>query len=642
MQQRVRDATIYPTKAPNGSTILIYGHETGVGIAWRGGRPLKKAQAAPAQSAKPAKVNGTSNDAIMIIDSDDDEPAKAESQPVAEAEFEADDEELDPDQPYPSIIQHLRLALNTEVLHVAVPQIPTVSPLRPAESIPAIFSTKMVFAVTCADCTVRVITLPLSPPTDAAKEKPQGAKSQIGEEVLKVLGHQSIPRGITVSWTSRNASSSEGRFEDDMDVDEEQATTARQTRAQSNRSQSRSRNEEAFDLLVASHSAELGGLLKIWRFQLAEASVAVTHPIVPQKTVTLRKPASRVVFNTASYPKRRHSQLLITDSTGTARVYDIFATNSHKRRANRDPSELGGFVRIFRSSFESVKHQASAPTALAARKAIIDASWLSDGRYVMALLADGEWGIWDIERTGPSPPADQSAFSLRGYVWSSEKDGGAGGASSPKRGSRSSLAPMTPNTRRRKEDSLFQGSPSISAITPRGGISVASLYSANGSETEDSAIIWYGREIYRIADVSKFWARTASASSGNSLPSPSISQIQDISLLGEVITSISQFDTTSQASRMAVPRDILISAEHRLIINTNTAQSLGRDFSSMFAQEQAEHDEAMRSDQALLSHGELDLGGMDRLLEGMDNSGAMSKSLTLGNPRKVLFASSAA
>jgi hypothetical protein len=316
----VRDATIYPAKAPNGSTILIYGHETGVGIAWRGGRPLKKTQAAPAQAAKPAKVNGASNDAIMIIDSDDEEPAKPESQPVAEAEFEDDDEELDPDQPYPSFIQHLRLALNTEVLHIAVPRIPTVSSLRPAETIPAIFSNKMVFAVTCADCTVRVITLSLSPPSDAAKAKPQRAKSQFGEEIVKVMGHQSIPRGITVSWTSRNASGADDGSEDEMDVDDEQTTNALQTRARSTHSQSRNRGEETFDLLVASHSAELGGLLKIWRFQLTEASLTVTHPIVPQRTVTLRKPASRVMFNTASYPKRRHSQLLITDSTGTARI----------------------------------------------------------------------------------------------------------------------------------------------------------------------------------------------------------------------------------------------------------------------------------------------------------------------------------
>jgi hypothetical protein len=171
---------------------------------WRGGRPLKKTPAPSKLPAKPAKVNGTSNDAIMIIDSDDDEPAKtASQQPVPAAEFEDEEEELDPDQPYPSFVQQLRLALNTEVLHIAVPQVPTVTALRPAESIPAVFATKMVFTVVCADCTVRVITLPLSPPADAAKEQPQSAKSQFGEEVVKVQGHQSIPRGTSMTWTSR-------------------------------------------------------------------------------------------------------------------------------------------------------------------------------------------------------------------------------------------------------------------------------------------------------------------------------------------------------------------------------------------------------------------------------------------------------
>jgi hypothetical protein len=93
---------------------------------------------------------------------------------------------------------------------------------------------------------------------------------------------------------------------------------------------------------------------------------------------------------------------------------------------------------------------------------------------------------------------------------------------------------------------------------------------------------------------------------------------------------------------MAIPRDILISAEHRLIISTGTTQSLGRDLNAAFAQEKVESDEARKTDQALLSHGELDLGGMDRLLGDMEGSNVLSKNLTLGNPRKVLFASSAA
>ncbi|KAH7085232.1 hypothetical protein BKA63DRAFT_485195 [Paraphoma chrysanthemicola] len=643
LPHRVHDATIYPVKAPNGSTIVLYGHETGVGILWRGGRPLKKAAPPPKQPAKPAKVNGTNKDAIMIIDSDDEDTSKAASQPsVPEAEFEDEGEELDPDQPYSSFVQQVSISLNTEVLHIAVPQIPTVSSLRPADTIPAIFSKRIVFTVACADCTVRVITLPLSPPPQAAKEKTLSAKSQIGEEVVKVHGHQNIPRGITMTWTSRGNPDSKSGSNDEMDVDGDDTaanTPGRRRRQQQSRSRSRNQGEEGFDLLVASHSTELGGLLKIWRFQLEETSVIATPPIAPYKTLALRKPASRVAFNTAQYPKRRHSQLLIADATGTARIYDIFAPSS--RRAGGSTVEPGAFVATFRSPFESVKGSAYSPPILAARKPILDIAWVSDGHHLLALLSDGEWGIWDVDRSGPSPPADPLAFSLRGFVGTSDKEGSTGGATSPKKAGRSLLAPMTPNTRRRKEEVLFQGS-APSTATARGGISVATLSSSNGAPVEDSVVIWYQSEVYKIADLTKFWTRTAASGAGNSLPSPGLSQVQDIPLLREAITSISQFDTTSQASRMAVPRDSLISAEHRLIITTGTSRPLGRDLNAMFAQEQAETEEARRTDQALLSQGELDLGGMDRLLEDMEGSGAISKSLTLGNPRKVLFASSAA
>jgi hypothetical protein len=642
----VHDSTIYPVKAPNGSTIVLYGHETGVGILWRGGRPLKKSAPAPKQPAKPAKVNGTNNDAIMIIDSDDDEPAKAaapQPQPLPEAEFEDEEEELDPDQPYSSIVQHLSLTLHTEVLHIAVPQIPTTSSLRPADTVPPVFSKKLVFTVACADSTTRVITLPLSPPPAAAKETPLSAKSQFGEDITKVQGHHSIPRGITMTWTARGGPDTKDEPEDEMDLDDEgdSTMTPRRRRKHQSRSRSRPRTGEGFDLLVASHSAEMGGLLKIFRFELSETALKVSHPIAPYKTLTLRKPATRIAFNTAQYPKRRHSQLLITDSTGTARIYDVFASLDRKRRASGSRDEPGAFVGTFRSSFHGVKDVTLTPAVLASRKAIIDATWASDGNHIFALLADGEWGVWDVDRSGPSPPADPSAFSLRGFVGTSDKEGSGGGASSPKRGSRNSLAPMTPNTRRRKQEDLFQGSPSSSTAATRGGVSVASNPAANDAASEDSVLIWYGSEIYRIADLAKFWARTASASSGGSLPGPGL-QVQDVTLYGEAITSVSQFKTTAQASRMAVARDVLISAEHRLIITASTSQPVGRDLSAMFTREQVEDDAATRTDLALLTRGELDLGGMGRMLENMDGSGTISKSLTMGGPRKVLFASSAA
>ncbi|KAI4634336.1 hypothetical protein J4E83_001654 [Alternaria metachromatica] len=638
LPHRVNDSTVYPVKAPNGSTIVLYGHETGVGILWRGGRPLKKTAPPPKQSAKPAKVNGTSKDAIMIIDSDDDEPAKAAAEPLPKAEFEDEEEELDPDQPYASIVQQLSLSLSTQVLHIAVPQIPSASTLRPADTIPPIFSQNIVFTVACADSTIRVITLPLSPPPHVAKDKLHSVKPQFGENIVKVHGHQSIPMGVTMTWTARGEPSSAEDGDDDVDMDEEEEDTA------NSRRKPQSRADGGFDILVASHSAELGGLLKLFRFELSETALQVSHPVAPYKTLALSKPASRIAFNTAQYPKPRHSQLLIANSAGTTRIYDPFASPIRKRRGSGSRAEPGAFVGTFRSSFESVKNVALTPAVLPSRKAIIDAAWASDGRHIIALLADGEWGVWDVDRSGPSPPADPSAFSLRGYVGTAEKEGTSGAASSPKRGSRNSLAPMTPNTRKRKEETLFQGSASSSTVATRGGVSVASITSNNGVSAEDSVLIWYGSEIHRIADLMKFWTRTASASSGGSLPGPGLQQ-QDVVLCGESITSVSQFDTTAQASRMAVPRDTLISAEHRLIITASTSQPLGRDLNAMFAREKVEDETSTRTDQALLTRGELDLGGMDRMLESMEGSGtsaAVSKNLTMGGPRKVLFASSAA
>jgi hypothetical protein len=608
LPHRAHDAHVYPVKAPNGSTVLLYAHETGVGIVWRGGRPLKYSKPTPllpnGVAKAPAKVNGNAHDVVMIIDSDDDEPP-AQAPPLPVAEFEDEEEELDPDQPYPSIIQDIYLPLNGEVLHIAVPNVPAVSALRAAESVPAIFRNKMVFAVTCADYSVLVITLPLNPPSDAAKETTTSGQPQYGEEVLRIpshAGHQSIPRGISMTWTSRDGSTT---------------------------------GSHGWDLLVASHSAEVGGLLKIWRLNLSETSVTAKAPIVAYRTLTLRHPATKVVWNSAQHPKPRHSQLLITDGSGTARVYDPLVVPSRKRRGGTDP-EPGAYVALFQTTFEQSQVTVHTPAILARRKHIIDAVWATDGNSILALMADGEWGIWDVSRTGPSPPADPSAFSVRGFVGTSEEDQHSSSAPSPRtKSSRSSLAPMTPNTRRTKEVKLFQGTSSGPSVPKHGGISIASLPSTTGGLPEDSAVIWYGSDAYRIPNLAQLWSRTASGMAGTSLPRPSLSSIQGLKLLGESITSVDQFDTTVKDARMAVPRDVLISTDHRLIILTNAAQPLGRGTDATFDNEHVEEQVARRADQALLARGELDIGGMDRLMEDMEGSGSQS---LLGNPRRVLFA----
>lgn len=634
---------MYPVKAPNGSTVILYGSENGVGILWRGGRPLKQpAPRAKAPARSSSKVNGT-KEAIVIIDSDDDEPAKAAPVPPPQAEFEEEEEELDPSCPYPSIVQQLRLPLNTEVLHIAVPPVPKPSELLPGETLPPIFSEKIVFAVACSDFTVRIISLPLSPPPNAVKERPLNTKSLYGEEVIRIptyVGHQTIPNGVSMTWTStaepRGVVVPDDRMEVDGDEDGAVPLARRSPRKKRAPSQTEAtKDSKGFDLLVASHSAELGGLLKIWRLSLTDTAVKATSPMAAYQTVTLPTPASKIAFNTAQYPKRRHSQLLITDSEGIARVYDPFAP----RKRSFSGGSTGAFVALFRTQFESAKSNSKANAFVASRKSILDAAWVSDGQSILSLLADGEWGIWDVKNTTTPSSTNPSAFTLRNFVGTSESEKSSSGASSPKsRSNRASLVPMTPNTRRRKEETLFQGS-SSTAIPTRGGLSVASLTSSLGAAAEESVVIWYGKEVYRLTDLAKFRARAAASNTGNSLPGPGLAQLHDVPLLGESIVSVSQFDTTTKEARMAVPRDVLFSAEYRLIISTTTNLPGALNAPKASAKQNIEEENTKRVDQALLARGELGLDGMSRLLDDMGESSSRG-TITFGNPRKVLFAPS--
>ncbi|CAI6338830.1 unnamed protein product [Periconia digitata] len=640
LPSRVYDTKIYPVKAPNGSTVLLYGHTGGVGIIWRGGRPLKQTATVSAQPSKPpAKVNGATDVIDLLSDSDSD-PKEPAPKPLPKAAFADEEEELDLDHPFPPVIQHINLSLRTDVLHVAVPPIAPASELLSAGTTPPIFANKLVFAVACADFTVRIITLPLNPPSNVAKDRTSPSKSLYGEEVATIpayAGHQDIPRGVSMTWTARDASSRKPSQVDEMDVDTVEGNASNKQTTQ-NDGDAPAMSSDNFDLLLASHSSELGGLLKLWRFNLTKTSVQMDGPVSPSHTLTLQKPATKVTFNTAQYPKARHTQLLIADKSGAVRIFDLSA--ERKMRAGTRLAKSGAFVASFKTGFEHAK--ANAPPALAGRKPVLDAAWISDGHHIIALLSDGEWGVWDIDRSGPSPPADPSVFSLRGFVGTSDSERASSGPASPKsRSGRSSLVPMTPNTRRRKEETLFHGtSPTTTSIPTNGGISVASLTAAHHEHVEDSVVIWYGSEIHRITDLAKFWKRTASAANGTSMSGSGLSRIQDVSLFNESITSVGQFSTTTQEARMAVPRDVVVSGEHRLVILANAPQSGGKNLMGLFTGEQAEDEETRKTDRALLARGELDLGGMDRLLDDMGGSG--SNSLVIGNPRKVLFASSAA
>ncbi|EKG10467.1 hypothetical protein MPH_12325 [Macrophomina phaseolina MS6] len=645
LHQRVNVAKIYPKPAPNGSTIVIYGHSNGLRIIWRGGRPLKR-NAASKDDAHP-KVNGTTNDAVMI-DLTDDEPSQPPPTVLEDdVEFDSQEDEEDESEPYPAIVQHLDLPLGAEVLYMSFPQIPSVSPYRPASLIPPIFKERIVLSVACADSTVRVVTLPLAPPSHARKAADRSKhKNPYGEQVLRIEGqhgHQSIPRGITMTWSSRSSDTYPDNMDMDVDASDDDDTDSLRPRK-------RIQGDEPleWDLIVASHSIEVTGLLHVFRIPLLlkdNQYSLTTDPIFPFQTQYLAAPATCVHFSSSQFPSRRHLQLLVADAKGSVKVYDPLAPpRARPRSAGRDvviePSP-GAWIASFLTSFEIPKNHKVSNPYLARRKTILDAKWASDGKSIVALLSDGEWGVWAMDGANTARNASTkpvSTFALRGYVSGGDAKTSTSNLAPTKSGSNKSLAlaPMTPNTRRTREEALFHGPSTSNVDTPRGGISVSSSPPATSSgQPEDSIIIFYGDDMYRIPNLQQFWSRSTHSTGAGSLYGPGLARVDAVALFGEPLTDVEQFaKPRGAAARMGVPRDLLVVGERRIVVLATVSPEAKAG--NLFAKELEAMDRTERVDQDLLKRGELDIGGMDRLLDTMASGGAGAgpddpRALRLGN-----------
>ncbi|KAF2760719.1 hypothetical protein EJ05DRAFT_240797 [Pseudovirgaria hyperparasitica] len=651
LPHRVHTAQIYPKKAPNGSTIIIYGHTSGVRILWRGGRRLKQSSETSKTNQRQAKTNGTQGDAIAVEnDIVDDNNRVAEARRLEafeDAEFESDEEELDAQSPVPSIIQHVDLAIPSEVLHIAIPGLPSAGTSVTKDQVPQILHDRVVFTVASVDSSIRVISLPISPPSNARKAAAKSSKtaSKWGEEMAVIhgqYGHAQIPGGVAMTWTPRHSLLGGSRSDVDMlDIDEAIAPRS-------------ARQKVEWDLIIASHSADVSGILQIFRLPLASGQgkrvlPESAPPIFPCQTRYLPSPAVCVAFSPNTFPATRHMQLLVADSKGCIKVYDPFRTPLDSKRVVRAEelltpeqsiSRLGEWVASFNTGFEVPKTGSINAPATAQRKRILDAKWATGGRSIITLLADGEWGVWDIDHTGSNASrtsatkrVDNTTFAIGGFLVAVSGSEVVAGSQKPR--SSRALAPMTPNTRRTREENLFQDHSIPIGPVARGGISVASLVSASGGVPEDSVVIRYGTYVCRISNLAQFWARSASGSSG-SLHGPGLSRVEGIDTRGEYINGIQQFDVPAAKARPASPRDLLVVAEHRLLIlteNTNTHER-GR---ILFARE-AEHDEIivqeeMDIDQKLLEGGQLNLDGIDNMLDGM-----ASGATTAPTGRRVGFA----
>lgn len=623
LPHRVHAAKGYPLRAPNGSSIIVYGSETGLKVVWRGGRQFSELKA-PEASGQDKNAGNDANDGVMVIDSDEDEePADPPAPEGPSYEFSAEETEVDPAAPYEEILRQVDIPLGSPVLDLAIPRVLPEELRSPLDPFPPFVKNTIVVAAVCSDLSTRIVTLPLTPPHPTQTD-PQTWNIQ----TLMINGgvtHQDIPRGVSLAFTCQ-------------ELEEEQ-----------DRRKSRSRvgGSGKWDLLVATHSAEGSGVLLVHRIPIREESAGfyglVEDELVSQRRL-LPSPARTIVFNPSIYPSTRHSHLLVAFHSGCVKVYSCLSVQKSSKTGRRASAA--------REEYESIDLEGrwlislypgfeQGSTGLPRRKTIVDANWVLGGRAIMVLLMDGEWGVWDIEGAGPGstkgPLHRQSSVqgvtggSLTAYAVSGRITTGSSTSRSEAE-QRARFAPMTPSTKRLREDNLLKGSMTPASPSFRGQISVLQTNSTQEPLPDESILLRHGCQSAVIPSLISLW-RNAVQATGTLEASNRcrVTPFQGVNLMGENFQSLGHLPAPTRRSRTSKHAfDVLVAAEHHITILAPRLVESDEDPTATQAltHEDVKDEATKEQDHMLLRRGELDLDGMDRLLKGMASGAG---TLRVGN-----------
>lgn len=538
----------------------------------------------------------------MLLDSDDEAPSSPAF--VDKPEFEDEEEELDPSRPYPGIVQDLDLYFGADIIHIALLPNSVLKADGASWHVIDELKQKIVFTAVCADNVVRLVTLPLIPPSPASKSRPEfrsnftqahAGSGKWGETVIALGGHQKPSDAVAMTVVTSGSSKHD-----------------------------QAKVHPGAHIIVASHSQKVTGSLLLHRVPISSPNLRIE----PFQSILLASPAKCISFN-PSLSIKRSSHLLVTDATGGCRIYDysvLVKSSVVEEPADIVTPEQGTWLLSLYPGFQKSKAESQTPQLGAhagfGRKTILDARWVAGGKAILILLSDGEWAIWDVEGVGPGASqgllgrkgisgGSRSEFSLTGFIEASKSR-----VSGPPQITGSKFAPMTPSTR--KSNDLFG-----SKVPPgptRGQISVIDVPSASpSSPSEESIVFWLGDTFILIPNLSRYWAANARKSSNgtnlfNGAPGGRPIKLEGIDLQGERCSGIDQLVKTHVST--GLPSDILILGEHRF-----TIVSVG----NVTSQFQVSTRNALV--EKSINIGELDVVGIDQALARMEKgNGLGSKS----------------
>ncbi|SPO03282.1 uncharacterized protein DNG_05964 [Cephalotrichum gorgonifer] len=578
VSRRVNDVKVYPVLSPQGATIIIYGHENGVTLLWRGGRRFKPSK--PKHAPTPAeKRNGAaSDDSVMIIDSDEDEPAAQSNGNIAFVDKPEFEDEV-ADEPYPEIIQTLDLSLGTAGLHVAVLPMPPAAADDAAWGGSELLKEKLIFAVSCANTEVYLFTLPLTPPSPESKARPELRSGLLagkpgsgvwGESMVLLGGQSKSSRGLALTLIKSKPPSPSLS----TDTRGRQSVVTSKPRA-----------------VVTAHNLEASGTLRLWDVSLDLKVGVAPSPIEPFQTEYLPSPLSSISFNTTHM-----TQLLTVFNSHAVRIYDYAAPSITPDELSTGPfPSQGSWLLSLYPPFARNSTQ---------RKPVVDAAWISHGRAILVLLADGMWGIWDVDGASPSGTtvlgksnsgivgAAITSFSVSGYIEGTSPLR----AGPPEEKARMSgdFVPMTPHSRKDAQASLSSSAIPYSRLaSTNGGISVVAHPVSGAIGTEESVALWIGSadHVCVIPGINSFWSAQTRRSSGGGVNLFSGAQptrmvkLHDLNvgLLGERCCGVNAVVDLAKAKAKGETKndgglgvEVLISGETRLVALRGAEDGPGR------------------------------------------------------------------
>ncbi|MCJ1402866.1 hypothetical protein MMC11_006087 [Xylographa trunciseda] len=636
---RINTSKVYPLLAPNGSTVIICGHDQGILIIWRGGRPFKPELQINSEVQNLKRVNRRDENPTDV---DEDISGSATDASVIDLSlFEDEEEEVTPAKPYHPIVQDLNLPLGTATLHIAFPRIAYTPQILPYDMSPRMLGQDIVVAVACSDSITRLLTLPLMPPSPHAKKRPgihdgiligNEGRSYWGERLVKIpraAGLQGLPTAISIAFMPRTTPrEAEDRVEDGADetIDRDEGGS--------------DVVDEEWDILLASCGSGPSGEVLMYKIPLSDDGTRIESELPDDNLLWRREAVVRSVAALDIYvpdSSKFHDgpYLLLAETNGPVRVYDCCLSSDKNR---------GQWIRWFFPGFEDntqgdVRY-----------RSLLDAKWILGGRAIAALTGDGEWGAWNTYlntriKTGQSEKRSSissivpTSFTISGWVGGLLSGNNSAKSSTGKVDSRSNLAPMTPSTRKIRESALFTGVNTRSSISSQGGISTCVIAKAlSGKEEDETLVIWHGDRIVMIPSIITHWA-SKTGGSGNLFSSGAIGQAREVSAVdvgGELRNTVSILPL--QVGHLPLQRqvkqpDLLVSGDRSLLILANPLRATGalgnypRKAPNSLA------------GQRRLSRGELDVNDMDRILDSMEVShfvnGDQSQADTV--KRKAVF-----